>query len=193
MSERAATFSQRVQAVLSRYFGQTGRPVPAAGVLAEFAARLWTLVQERGVPPALPAGVRGEPAEMPAEVVAPLVERLLAGLDDAERAGLATPARQLVKTCFQGDFTSCRDSFREIAPDGTCRRQDLARVRERVSGAHCVDCPYWLLLTPEQHARFLARQWRAEADGGFAAHRGVFLPEDYRALRRSVRNLNRPE
>jgi hypothetical protein len=49
-----------------------------------------------------------------------------------------------------------------------------------------VDCPYWQSLTPGAHEQFLATHWLAgEAD--FAAHRGIYLPEDFRAFRRAVR------
>jgi hypothetical protein len=108
-----------------------------------------------------------------------------------DRAALEAPARQLVKACFYPEFKTCRDSFREVSPDGTCRRQELARALKRVSGAHCVDCPHWVALTPEQHGRFLARAWQPAGAADFAAHRDVFLPEDFRALRRFLHALAR--
>ena len=92
--------------------------------------------------------------------------------------------QQLVKACFYPEFTVCRDSFRELTKDGGCRRQELDRVRGRVSGAHCVDCPHWVGLTPEAHEKFLTSAWRAEGAGEWAGNRGVFLPEDFRTLRR---------
>ncbi len=187
MSAPETTFAILVRPVLERFFRQTGRPALEPQTLADFKARLWRLVEERGVPPPLPKGERGEPREMTKEEVAPLLEQLLAELGEDEQAALATPARQLVKACFQGDFKTCRDSYREVSPDGSCRRQDPARVRERISGTHCVDCPYWLSLTSGQHARFLARAWRSGAPEEFAAQQAIFLPEDYRALRRFIR------
>ena len=180
-------FTALVRPVLERFFRQTGRPAPAPPSLAEFVARLWVLVNGRGVPPPLPPGERGAPGEMPAAEVAPLIGRLLTGLSESEQSALATPARQLVKACLQGDFKTCRDSFREVSPDGSCRRQEPARVRERISGTHCVDCPYWLSLSPGRHARFLAREWRSGAPEEFTAQQAIFLPEDYRALRRFIR------
>ena len=73
----------------------------------------------------------------------------------------------------------------------TPAEQELARARGRVSGAHCVDCPHWVALTPEQHGRFLARAWQPAGAAEFAAHREVFLPEDFRALRRFLHALAR--
>ena len=104
---------------------------------------------------------------------------------------MAGPARQLVKACFYPEFKTCRDSFREVSPDGTCRRQELARARVRVSGSHCVDCPHWVALTPDQHVRFLTRAWQPGRAAEFTAHRDVFLPEDFRALRRFLHGLAR--
>ncbi len=185
MADPATQFAEIVRTVLARALQQAGQAVSAAAQ-DRCIARLWTLVAARGVPPPLPPGEKGEPGEMPAAEVAPLIDTLLGDLAPAEREALATPARQLVKACFQGDFTTCRESYREVTPDGTCRRQQLARVRERISGTHCVDCPYWLSLTPAQHERLLTRAWRGPADA-FAAHQSVFLPEDYRALRLFIR------
>lgn len=185
MADPARPLADLVRPVLERALRQSGRVVPAA-VQEQVAGRLAALVTERGVPPPLPPGEKGEPVELSAADVAPLVDRLLAGLAPAERDALATPARQLVKACFQGDFQTCRESYHEVSPDGSCRRQELERVRERVSGSHCVDCPYWLRLTPAQHERLLARDWHGPADT-LAAHRDLFLPADFRALRLFIR------
>ena len=110
----------------------------------------------------------------------PLVARVIAGSDEPL---LAEAARHLVKACFYPEFKVCRDSFREVTADGSCRRQELERVRGRVSGTHCVDCPHWVALEPEAHSEFLAREWRAQP-ALLMEHRDIFLPEDFRALRR---------
>ena len=107
------------------------------------------------------------------------VAGVIEGLDDPV---LADVARQLVKACFYPEFKVCRDSFREVARDGSCRRQERERVRGRISGTHCVDCPHWVALAPAEHAEFLAREWRSDPEM-LAANRGMFLPEDFRALR----------
>jgi hypothetical protein len=179
-----AEFSRMVRAVVERFFRQNGRPVPAAAEMEGFATRLWALVAERGLPPPLARGELGEAHEMSAEEAGPLVARALGELKADE--AWAVPARQLVKACFQPEFRKCRDSYRETEPDGTCRRQQLGKARGRVSGSHCVDCPYWVALAPEPHAKFLAKAWVRDA-AEFAAQREIFLPEDFRALRRWVR------
>jgi len=181
-------FGRAVGAILERYRRQNGLPPLAEARPAEIAARLWILITVRGLPPPLGPGETGTPGEMTAEEVAPLVGRMLG--DAADAGALGTPARQLVKACFQPEFKKCRDSYREVSEDGACRRQRLGRAGERVSGSHCVDCPYWTALTLEQHEKFLAKAWIDDA-AEFAAHRDVFLPEDFRALRRFVRELAR--
>lgn len=187
MADPARQFADLVRPVLERALRQSGHAVPTT-TQASLVERLWALVAARGVPPPLPPGEKGEPGEMPAAVVAPLIESLLAGYSSAEREAMAAPVRQLVKACFQGDFKTCRDSYREVSPDGSCRRQELARASERISGSHCVDCPYWLSLTPMQHERLLTKAWHGES-AALAAHRGVFLPEDFRALRLFIRTV----
>ena len=201
MTHAGNAFADLVGAILARYFRQNDRPAPPDAEIAGFASRLWALIGERGLPRPLGPAERGTPGKLPEAEVAPLVDRALGDVPPAWRAALEGPASQLVKACFYPEFKTCRDSFREVSPDGTCRRQELARARGRVSGAHCVDCPHWVALTPEQHGRFLARAWlppaSAKATAGragaaeFAAHRDVFLPEDFRALRRFLHALAR--
>ena len=178
MDDGAEEFSQLVSAVLTRFFAQNRRAPLAVAEYAAFGARLWALVAERGLPRPLAPREGGAPGGMSDDECAPLVKRVLASAKDEL---LATAARQLVKACFYPKFKACRDSWREVAADGACRRQELARVRGRVSGAHCVDCPHWVALTPGQHEAMLAREWRSGA-ANFAADRDVFLPEDFRAL-----------
>ena len=191
MTSAGNAFAQFTEAILTRYFAQNAAPLPSLADRTAFVAQLWALVAERGLPKPLGPAERGEPGELSDDEVNPLLERVLAGITPAGRAALAGPAKQLVKACFYPEFKTCRDSFREISPDGTCRRQQLERVRGRVSGTHCVDCPHWVALTPEQHIRFLTRNWRPEGLAELAAHREVFLPEDFRALRRYLHGLAR--
>ena len=187
MDDGAAEFERLIGAVLRRYFAQNDQPAQSAEEIAGFAGRLRSLVMERGLPRPLAIHERGAPGEMSDAECAPLVARVVGGLPGAWPG---EAARQLVKACFYPEFKTCRDSFRECSPDGTCRRQELVRVRRRVSGAHCVDCPHWVTLTPGQHEDFLAREWRNPSAGSgrggaadFLAHRDIFLPEDFRALR----------
>ncbi|HUR58491.1 MAG TPA: hypothetical protein VM029_12315 [Opitutaceae bacterium] len=179
MDEAAADFSRRVEAVLSRYYVQNGAAPPSVALQRAFAARLHAVIAGRGLPPPLGPREPGRPGGMPEAESAPLVARVLAGQNDPLLAELA---RQLVKACFYPEFRICRDSFRERTAEGVCRRQQVGRVRTRVSGAHCVDCPHWIEHPPQQHAALLAAQWQGDV-AEFHAHREMFLPEDFRALR----------
>lgn len=178
MHDDAQEFSRLVGAVLARFLAQNGSVVSATFDGEALGARLWQVVfgHERLGSAEAAAGKLGGWSE---EECASLVARVLGGAEDAL---LATAVRQLVKACLYPELKSCRDSFREIAADGTCRRQELARVRGRVSGTHCVDCPHWVALTPAQHATYLKREWHGAVQG-FTDHQAVFLPEDFRALR----------
>jgi hypothetical protein len=180
MSEQADEFPEIVGAVLRRFFAQNAQPAPPAAEIAAFAARLRALVAERGLPRPLAPGEIGAPGGMSEADCSPLVARI-AGATATPL--LAEAAKQLVKACFYPEFTVCRDSYREAGADGACRRQELARARGRVSGSHCVDCPHFVALEPAAHAALLEHAWHKEP-ATLRAHCGVFLPEDFRMLRR---------
>lgn len=169
-----------VRAVLGRFFAQVSRPIPSAQ-LSRIAAQLCAVIAERELPRPLAADECGVPGGMSEQECAPLVARVMEGVDNDPL--VADAARQLVKACFYPEFKVCRDSFRELTRDGACRRQELGRARNRLSGSHCVDCPHWVALTPDEHAGYLVQEWRGNPEE-FTANCGIFLPEDFRALRR---------
>jgi hypothetical protein len=179
MIERAGEFEQLVGAIVTRLFAQASRP-PPAGQISLLSVQLAGLVAERGLPRPLGADECGAPGGMSDAETAPLIAQVIAGCDEPLLADLA---RQLVKACFYPEFKVCRDSFREVTRDGVCRRQQLERVRSRISGTHCVDCPHWIGLAPEAHRDYVRSEWHGSAEA-FDAHRDVFLPEDFRELRR---------
>lgn len=175
---------EQASIVLVRYARQNGLTEISRSEGTAFASRLLELIQTRGLPPRLRPDEMGQPGEMSADAVGPLVARLLEG--SSRQGELSAVARQLVKACFHPEFKKCRESYREIESDGTCRRQTLARVQTRVSGSHCVDCPYWTALRAEQHAEFLAEGWVGNA-AELTQHREIFLPEDFRVFRQLLR------
>ena len=178
MDANAAEFERLVVAMVTRFGAQGGGEVPD-GAAARFAGQLGRLVATRGLPRPLVAGEIGSPGGLAEEEVARLVGQVTAGIEEPL---LVEAARQLVKACFYPEFTVCRDSYREVARDGGCRRQELARVRGRISGSHCVDCPHWVGLSPEAHRTLLAGAWKGDP-AEFATQRRVFLPEEFRAFR----------
>lgn len=182
-ADPAAEFARLAGACIRRFLSQNGQPELPATLEDGFLARLWAVVNEAGRPRPLPVEEQGEPAEMPPERAASLAAQVLTGLPFPERhPDLEVPVRQLLKACLNPEFRHCRDSYKEVV-DGACRRQELARTRGRISGAHCVDCPYWVALRLEQHSALLAREWVSGDWEELAAHHEIFLPEDYRALR----------
>lgn len=180
MTGDASEFERIVTNLVTRWCAQAGHPTPGGAEVSRLATQLRALVAERGLPQPLRDGESGAPGGMSEEACAPLVGRVVAGIES--QPVLAEVARQLVKACFYPEFRVCRDSFRELSRDGSCRRQELSRVRSRISGTHCVDCPHWVALAPEAHAAFVVAEWHGDP-AGFAAHRDIFLPEDFRALR----------
>ena len=178
MDGSLAEFQRIVTEVLSRFYSQLSQPTSAAD-LRRLAAQLAAVVLQRGLPRPLMDDECGTPGGMADDECAALVSRVTDGLDDP---ALADAARQLVKACFYPEFRNCRDSFRELRRDGSCRRQELERACGRLSGSHCVDCPHWVALSPADHAELLRREWHGDPNS-FAEHAGVFLPEDFRTLR----------
>lgn len=185
------SFRGLVEEILRRFCVQNGRELPEPAMVRALADRLGQVVEERGLPTPLPLNETGTPGELSEEDCAPLVARVLGSASEGDRIFFANPVRQLIKACFHEEFKICRDSFREPSPDGICRRQQLARSRQRVSGAHCIDCPYWVTLNPGQHALFLEKEWRPAGHAEFILHRPIFLPEDFRRLRRYLHTAAR--
>ena len=167
MTSSGDQFGELVRRILNRYCRQNGLAEPLKGETEQIGTRLWEIVCSRGLPRPLALGEEGRPGELNAAEVTPLVEAVLEGSD--RRAALIDPIRQLVKTCFHREFAVCRDSYREVSADGSCRRQTLKKALGRVSGSHCVDCPYWTALSPAEHAGMLSASWVGDA-ADFTAH-----------------------
>ena len=166
-----ADFSRNVRVTVARFLAQNGFAPLGDAEFRALAETLLSLGQE----------LRGLDGELPDAAVKAGVARVLA-VFSPPRPELANLAKQLIKGCFQADHPQCRESYHETDAVGRCRRQELAYDLARLSGAHCVDCPHWRGWTPEEHAEKLAAGWKDGA-AAFAAHRGVFLPEDFRELR----------
>ncbi|MGH7946248.1 MAG: hypothetical protein ACREH8_07135 [Opitutaceae bacterium] len=172
-------FQRIVTGILDRYAAQLSATLPGSP-LSRVATQLASLVAEAGLPRPLEEDETGAPGGMTEQECAPLIARVVDGVAEPV---LHDAARQLVKACFHPEFKVCRDSFREVARDGVCRRQELERARHRVSGAHCVDCPHWVALAPARHFEYLDAEWRNDPRV-LAENRDIFLPADFRELRR---------
>lgn len=181
--DAAGIFVARVSACLRRFLAQNERPAPPESELDALAGRLWVVVARELSATASP-GLEWQ--EIPAARIEAMTREVLGPEDAERRAGLDTPVRQLLKACLQAEPVRCRESYREVV-GGSCRRQDLGRARGRISGTHCVDCPHWTALDADRHAALLQRGWVEGPEARFHDHRGIFLPEDFRALRTWVR------
>lgn len=178
--DAASEFTKLISACLRRFLAQNEIPPLPETELAALAARFWSAVA-RGA--SLPSVAEPEWREIPVELVEQLAREVLgAALTPARGADLGVPVRQLLKACLQAEPVRCRESYREVVA-GRCRRQELARARGRISGAHCVDCPHWAGLDPAKNTALMERAWVEGPITGFQAHRDIFLPEDFRALR----------
>lgn len=182
--DMADAFVLAVQKILRRHFAQNALPVPPDAALLAAARALWELGRRRGLPPALKTGEQGEPRELSESELAPLVEPIVSEFPIPEaRAHLGLAVRDLARTLFQPEFKKCRLSYKECAPGAAaCERQDVAAARLRISGAHCVDCPYWAQLSAEKNEKLLAKEWTG-GGAAFSAQTTVFMPEDFRGLR----------
>lgn len=179
-ADAAFEFAKLISACLRRFLVQNEKPPLPETELAALAARFWGAVSREASPSSV---AELEWRETPVELVEQLAREVLGeGMTPARGADLGVPVRQLLKACLQAEPVRCRESYREVV-GGHCRRQELARARARISGAHCVDCPHWVRLDPAKNTALLERAWVEGPVSGFQAHRDVFLPEDFRALR----------
>ena len=160
----APAFEDLVVALLDRFQRQQDGPRSDPALVRTVAARLGEVARA--------GATTVEPGALALRIAGP-------GADPA----LADAVTQLVKAITYPRLDVCRESYREAGPDGSCRRQQLGPARRRISGTHCVDCPHWLAFGAAEHAAWLRVAWRSDP-AGFDAARGVFLPEDFRALRR---------
>ena len=184
MTSYRPTFEAQVSRLLNRFMVQNGQPVLTSDESSSIARRLSAQVLTRGLPRRLRNDEMGEPGELPSDEVNTIVQDVL---QDITASGVTTDVtRQLVKACFYPEFKKCRESYREVNATGECRRQNVDRARARISGSHCVDCPYWTSLTPSQHAALLGGAWTGEGRD-FEINREIFLPEDYREFRCTLR------
>ncbi len=176
----AARFDELATSVLLRYARQNDWGDIDPATLRPAIVGLQNAIRGMGLPP---PGARGELDDFVFDAI----------LREIESAGPLEerwehPVRQLAKACFYPERGDCCESYCETDKRGRCKRQSLEKGRERISGAHCVDCPHWTESTPEEHTALLEQAWQP-GPVTFEEVRELFLPEDYRALRRFIRTL----
>jgi hypothetical protein len=186
VSSTGEALKPQICALIGRYSRQNGVTEIPSDQTATFAQRLVDLIAIRGLPRPLAPGEMGQPGEISGDVIRTMLVGLLEGLLRAD--DLEPIAKQIVKTCFYPPFTDCRESYRELDRSGACRRQLLDRARSRVSGSHCVDCPYWTSLSAAEHEDCLREAWVGDSES-LTRHRDIFLPQDFREFRALLRQL----
>lgn len=177
-------FTHQIKKILQRYFRQTEKTPPPEAALVHFGTILWRLIQQHGLPEPLEAADQGEDETMPAEQLTARLDEIWSAFRFVDyRNDLETPARHLVKGIWQREFKKCRLSYKESETTGNCDRQSLSNALPRISGSHCVDCPYWVSISAEKNEKLLSKEWNQNAVAELTAHLDVFLPEDYRSLK----------
>jgi len=178
-------FESLVAVCLRRFLQQESGALPSAETVAAFSRHLWNSASAVGWPSPLAEGTTCGPEERSWDGIEAQVSAIAAcGSDETERARLLPVARQLLKTCIYGEFTECRNSYRSPVAEDRCRRQDPSIARTRISGTPCVDCPYYVTLTQGEHATLLEASWARGNPVPYTREPALFLPEDFRELRR---------
>lgn len=177
-------FASLVRPIVDRFCRQTGRPLIQPDVILNFAYLLWQVSGQYGFPEPLDdqAGDEGFPMDL--DEVAELMAQILDVIDTVEyRLEIAILSNQFLKAILQPEFKRCRLSYCRPNSQGLCERQSLAHVRQRISGAHCSDCPLFILTKPAVHPKVLKAQWEKAKVPELEANLGAFLPEDFRQLK----------
>lgn len=174
---------------LQRYLRANAGAELMPEALAGCCGTVWDIVEGHGWPMPVKIGEEREAVETDLPNLAAWVERAMESmasepLDTKSRATLRNAVGQLFKACIYPEITVCRNSYRLQTADGRCKRQNHANAKARLSGSPCVDCPWTVRLTAEQHARLLRDSWAPGNAVAFDFDPMCFLPEDFRSLRR---------
>jgi len=176
-------FQELGQEITKRFFAQQDTLPPSPAYVSGLWEALWLVALAEGVPAPLESNQVGEPKTLDDNYLFNLANTALGKLP-RHRADdlLRTLCVRILIALLSPEFKACRQSYQQASAAGQCSRQDAAECRDRVSGSHCEDCPFFVALSREQHRRLLARAFGASAQT-FHDHVDLFLPEDFRALR----------
>ncbi|MEM7789863.1 MAG: hypothetical protein AAF546_00545 [Verrucomicrobiota bacterium] len=168
--------------ITERYFVQRSINKPSTAFVQVLLDRVWQAAHTIGTPEPLEPKAMGTPQEPDYELLYLHAQECLNGLPKHRAEDIL---RELIIQLLVGltnpEFKACRQSYTSRHAEG-CLRQNRDHCAERVSGAHCEDCPYFVVLSKEQHRRLLQRSWADESDD-FSINKDIFLPEDFRSLR----------
>ena len=167
-----------------RYFAQQSVLPPSDAYISSLWEGLWAIVLAEGMPRPLAPNEVGEPRTLEDSYLFSLAEKNLIRLpkhraDDV----LRTLCIQVFIALLSPEFKACRQSFQGAFAAGQCNRRSVDHCRDRVSGSHCEDCPFFVALSGDQHRKLLGRSFAPSGQAAWNAHVALFLPEDFRALR----------
>lgn len=170
--------------ITRRFFAQQAILPPSDAYVASLWEGIWATSLSEGPPAPLADNAIGEPRTLDDNYLLSLTESTLARLprhraEDTLR-GLCF---QVFITLLSPEFRTCRQSYQKDDATGVCPRQTVDHCRDRISGAHCEDCPFFVALSREQHRKLLGRSFGESRQADWQAHTDLFLPEDFRALR----------
>ncbi len=182
-------FQSLAGACLERYVRANAGIAMDEKSLTQCCEVVWDMVETQGWPAPLSVGQEREATDTELPDLAVWVDRatrsfVTAGVGEQALACLKTAAGQLFKACLYPEITVCRESYRQQTADGRCKRQNHATAKTRLSGSPCVDCPFTVRLSAEQHAALLRKNWAPANSISFDSDPMCFLPEDFRGLRR---------
>lgn len=169
--------------ITKRFYEQNALRAPSDAYLSEMLKACWNVAHSEGLPQPLAASDSADAPDLDYDYHSKLVEGVLSSLPQHRTEDyLRILLGQLFATLLAREFKTCRRSYEETDASGACMRQSDDYCKDRISGTHCEDCPYFIALSPAQHTKFLQRFWKDEA-GPTEGQLKVFLPHDFRALR----------
>ncbi len=170
--------------VTKRFFKQSDALPPSDAYITSLWKSLWSTVLAEGLPQPLAANEIGEARTLDDAYLLTLATGTLGRLPRHRTEDiLRTFCIQLLITLLSPEFKSCRQSYSHTDATGQCARQSPNHCRDRVSGSHCEDCPFFVALSKDQHRKLLGRNFGPDHQTVWTAHTDLFLPEDFRALR----------
>ena len=167
-----------------RFFAQQSILPPSDAYLTGLWQNLWSTTLAEGLPTPLASNEIGEPRTLADSYLLSLAEKTLGGLPRHRSEDLLrTLCIQILVALLSPEFRACRQNFQSKDSVGQCVRHSADHCRDRVSGSHCEDCPFYVALSRDQHRKLLGQSFGPSQQAAWNAHADIFLPEDFRALR----------
>lgn len=167
-----------------RFFAQQSILPPGDAYIRSLWDGLWNTILAEGLPVPLAGNAIGEPRTLDDAYLFALAEKTLQRLPRHRTEDtLRTLCVQVLIATLSPEFKACRQSYQNLDASGACPRHSADHCRDRVSGSHCEDCPFFVALSQDQHRKLLGRSFGPSNQAAWTAQADLFLPEDFRALR----------